>query len=110
MSLLTDIHSCISGIVAKCYPLTAPDLPVTPFAIYNQVSKVASTTVASGISIDNSSIQIDIFSKTYAEAHSLADQIRIAIMNIGGIPTSFSDMYESEVKIYRVSQDFSFWH
>lgn len=110
MSLLTDVQACISTIVSKCYPLTAPDLPVPPFAIYNLVSKVPSTTVSSGISIDNSSIQIDIFAKTYAEAHSLADQVRVAIMNIGGIPTSYSDMYESEVKIYRVSQDFSFWH
>jgi len=60
--------------------------------------------------LDNTRLQIDVFATTYSEVQDLADQIRSAMLALDIIPISSGDLYESEVKLYRVTQDFSVWY
>ena len=109
MNILESIQASLTSVVGRCYPMTAPVKPITPFAIYSQVANSPEVTLTTEIPIENTHIQVDVFSKSYSEVQSQADAIRSAMIAIGGIPQSAMDIYESEVKLYRVTQDFSFW-
>lgn len=110
MSLLTSIQSAVNTAVGRCYPLTAPDKPTCPYAIYFQVSNTPNVVIDNTIAIENARIQVDVYAKTYAQCQSLADGVRSAMIGIDGIPLTAADLYEPEVKLYRVTQDFSFWY
>jgi len=64
--------------------------------------------------------QVDAWATTYTGAKTLADAIRGALDGYRGTASgtrigsclidSERDIYESEIKIYRVSQDYIVWH
>lgn len=110
MNLLESIQASLTTAVGRCYPMTSPVKPVTPFAIYSQITNLPQVNMATEVSIENTRIQVDVFSKSYSEVQTKADAVRSAMIALGGIPQSAGDIYESEVKLYRVTQDFSFWH
>jgi Protein of unknown function (DUF3168) len=110
MTILESVQSTIEAVVGRCYPMTVPDRPTLPYSIYLQVSNSPEVNMANSVPIENTRIQIDVFSTTYAEVQSLADAVRVAMMGLGGIPQTSGDIYESAVKSYRVTQDFSFWY
>lgn len=110
MSLIQTIQTTLTGIVGRSYPLMSPEKPTAPYAIYSQVSNTPEVTIGNSIPIDNTRIQIDVFAKTYAEVQSLSNQVKTAMMALSAVPLSAGDLYESEVKLYRVTQDFSVWN
>jgi hypothetical protein len=109
MNIIETIQTTISGIVGRCYPLTVPEKPIAPYAIYSQVSVIPNLSVQNSISLDNTRLQVDIFAKDYAQCQSLSLLVRAALLALGVQPLSSGDLYESEVKLFRVSQDFSIW-
>ena len=109
MISMKDIQVAVAGVVGRCYPLTVPEKPVAPYAIYMQVSNTPEVTMENTIPVESTRVQVDVFSKTYAEVQDLSDQIRSVMMSLGAIPLSAGDLYEGEVKLYRVTQDFSIW-
>lgn len=110
MSILTDIQAAVGALVnGRCYPLNAPEKPVTPYAVYFQVANAPEVTMATEVPVENTRVQVDIYAKTYAEVQSLADSIRSAMMGINAVPLLSVDLYEQDVKLYRVAQDFSIW-
>ena len=109
MSVLTDIQSAIQAVVGKCYPMVAPEKPVVPYAVYFQVANSPEVTVETRIPIENTRFQVDVYAKTYGQAQTLANDVRTAMMGLKAVPISAQDLYEDEVKLYRVLQDFSIW-
>lgn len=110
MSILTDIKTAIGALVSgRCYPLIAPEKPVAPYAVYFQVANAPEVTMETTVPVENTRVQVDVYAKTYAEAQSLADAARSAMLNLGAVPLLSVDLYEQEVKLYRVAQDFSIW-
>lgn len=110
MTLLETVQSTISGVVGRCYPLVSPEKPIAPYAIYSQITNAPEVTMQSSVPIENTRLQIDVFAKTYAEVQSLADQVRSVMLAINITPISAGDLYEAEVKLFRVTQDFSVWY
>lgn len=109
MSVLTDIQAAIQGVVGKCYPMVAPEKPAVPYAVYFQVANAPEVTVATEVPIENTRVQVDVYAKTYSQVQTLADGIRSAMLGLKAVPILAQDLYEDEVKLYRVTQDFSIW-
>lgn len=109
MNILQSIQNAVSNVVGHCYPITVPEKPDVPYAVFMQVSNTPEVTVENEIPVESSRIQVDVFAKTYSQVQDLADQVRSAMMDLGAIPLSSGDLYESDVKLYRVTQDFSIW-
>lgn len=110
MSTLTEIKTAIGNLVSgRCYPLIAPEKPVAPYAVYFQVANAPEVTMENTVPVENTRVQVDAYAKTYAEAQSLAESIRSAMLSLGAIPLLAVDLHENEVKLYRVAQDFSIW-
>lgn len=110
MNMIETIQAAIAGVVGNCYPITSPEKPTIPYAVYMQVSNAPEVSMESQVPIENTRLQVDVFAKTYAQVQTLADQIRSAMLALNVTPLSAGDLYESEVKLYRVTQDFSVWY
>jgi hypothetical protein len=109
MSVLSDIQSAVQGVVGKCYPMVAPEKPPIPYAVYFQVANSPEVTTDNTIPIENTRVQIDVYASTYAQVQQLSGDVRTALLNIGAVPIMAQDLYEDEVKLFRVMQDFSIW-
>lgn len=110
MTILENIQATLTAIVGRSYPLVSPEKPTAPYAIYSQITNAPEVTMESAVPIENTRLQIDVFAKTYAEVQTLADQVRSAMLGLNITPISAGDLYEAEVKLFRVTQDFSVWY
>ena len=109
-SFYTAAQSTFSG---RLYPMVAPQTVTLPYAVYQVISQVPSNVLADTPGLFNSRLQVDIFTRLYAEAQTLKGQIRSAMSSGFGrnaSEISSQDLYEEEVKLYRVSMDWSIWH
>ena len=88
-----------------------PSEPVAPYSVYQRVSVIPEFTQADGNLIDNVIVQIDVYADTYADATKLADAIRTKLTgpNFNAVPQSMTDIFETEIRLFRIMQDFSFW-
>jgi hypothetical protein len=113
MSIEQQLATTLSALVSgRIYPLTAPDSPVTPYIVYHNIANTPENTLADGVPINNSRIQVDCYDKTYSAVKTLAASV-ISSMSVApftNIATLNQDIYEAEVKLFRVQQDFSIWY
>lgn len=109
-----QLYTALSGLAGgQIYPLLAPQTVTAPFVVYTRISGTEENTLASGQPIQNTRLQIDSYDVSYANVQALADAVKAAVMGMSGNPlpiTAATDLYEAEVKLFRVTQDFGFWH
>lgn len=113
-SLVTALSGLASG---RVYPVVAPPDVSAPWITYFRVGGAPQHTLNDGESITHTRMQIDCFAETYSAAQALANSIYTAVTGMGatGIfdplrASAPEDLYEEAVGLYRVTQDFSFWH
>ena len=107
------LFSTLTGLVSgRVYPMTAPDSPVAPFIIYQNITNSPENTLSDGIPINNTRMQIDAYAKTYADVKILAASIQSTMQSASftNILSTNQDLYEQEVKLYRVQMDYSIWY
>ena len=116
MSLAAQVFSLLSGATAagvKVYPMAAPDQTQAPFITYQRVSAVSANVLdGSNVSLLNTHIQIDIFSKSYAQVQAIFSAVDLLLMSGFDqvISVQNQDIYEAEVDLYRVLAEYSIWH
>ena len=109
-ALVAALNPLFTGGV---FALIAPDTPATPFAVYQIVASAPENTLAQGVTLENDRYQVDIYAPLYQDVHDLADSARAALIAIAW-PLSFvfltqTDQFEAELKLHRVTMDFSVW-
>ena len=107
-TLFTTLSALAGG---RVYPLIAPDSPIKPFIIYQNIANTPEVTLANGVPISNTRMQIDCYDKTYAAVKAFAAAVQAAMTSatFTNVPLMNQDLYEQEVKLYRVQLDFSIW-
>ncbi len=113
--LAERLVTLLSGVAGgRVYPLVAPQPATTPYVIYQRVASSVENVLAGNGSppINNTRLQIDIYAKTYAESQSVADSVESAMLGWSerNVQLSSLDLYEDDVKLFRVLMDFSVWH
>lgn len=106
----TGLQSTFSG---RLYPQVAPDTVQLPYAVYAVVSQVPQSVLKGTPGLFQTRLQLDIFGVTYASVQTLKDAARAAAATTFGdaaVEVSSLDLYEDEVKLHRVSMDWSVWH
>lgn len=111
MSIEEDL-SVVLQPVAKAYPFVAPDNVAPPYITYFAVVSIPENTLSSGVSIINTRFQIDVFGKTYASMKTLVASLVTAMSAapFKNVQLSRQEFYEQELRIYRMSLDYSVWH
>jgi hypothetical protein len=94
------------------FPINADEGVQPPYVVYHRIS-ADEENVLSGVSgLTNTRMQVDVYARTYGQAVAIAAQIDAlmaswAVQNVGLIA---QDLYEAEVKLFRISADYSIWH
>lgn len=109
MNLETAIAALLKS-VAPTTPFASADPAVRPRITYQTISGNYNENLG-GEGPYRGQRQIDVWSLSYAEAHGLADQAKVALRNglmVGSI-TDNPDDYETDTKLHRVSFDVAAW-
>lgn len=107
------IFSTLNGLVGgRCYPMVAPDSPTCPYIVYQNIANKPEVCLDGNIPISNTRMQIDAYEKTYSGVKTLKASIDAAMLAAAfkNVPLMQQDIYEAEVKLYRVQQDYSIWY
>lgn len=110
MTIQEQLLAQIGGI-APTHAIIAPQNSVLPYITYQRISNQVNNTLANGPSIDNTRMQIDIFASTYASAQTVAQAVTAAMKawSVQNVKLLEYDLYESDVRVFRVLMDFSIW-
>ncbi|MDR8398277.1 DUF3168 domain-containing protein [Paraburkholderia sp. USG1] len=95
------------------YPDVAPAGASTPYIVYQSVGGVDETTFDGTDTLQNSRMQVAVWSATRAEAASIIKQVRAALTAepVAGVPIGAPvSVYEDATKLYGSRQDFSIWY
>jgi|LakMenEpi03Aug12_release.lakeMendotaPanAssembly.Ray.scaffolds.fasta_scaffold669702_2 hypothetical protein len=108
----TSIFNALKALVSnRCYPLQMPENPTYPAIVYSRIAGTPFNVLDTSASIDQVRMQVDCYALTYDGAKTLSDSVRGAMESAAfkGTLQFDTDLYESEVKVYRVVMDFYVW-
>ena len=115
MTVQEQILALLSGGTAagtRVYPLTAPDQVVKPYITYQRISSNSENVLSGNSGLTNTRMQIDVYATTYAEATSIAVQVDalMSAWSVQNVSIQLQDFFEDQVKLFRISHDYSLWH
>ena len=115
MTIQQQILTLLSGGTAagaRVYPLTAPDAVPKPYITYQRVSSNSENVLSGSSGLTNTRMQIDVYAMTYAEATSIAAQVDalMSAWSVQNVSITLQDFFEDQVKLFRISHDYSLWH
>ena len=110
----------VKAITTRCYPVTIPQSPTYPLILYTKITGMRDHHLQGPSGHAHPRLQIESWSKSYSEAKTLAAAIRKALDGYSGTASgtvirsclieSERDIYESEIEVYRIVQDWFTWH
>ena len=113
MTIETTIYTALSSLASgKVYPLVAPEKVSAPYIVYSRISSTPENTLDGGATIDLVRIQVDTYANTYSAVKSLAESVRSAMESSASIKATLQsdqDLFEPDLKFYRISQDYYVW-
>ena len=115
MSIQEQLETLLSSACGVgVFPIVAPQNEPYPYITYQRVISTNENVMDGNGNppINQCRMQIDVWSKSYSQSQSLTDKVTSAMLgwSIQNIQLSSRDMYEAEVKIYRMSMDYSIWY
>jgi hypothetical protein len=120
-SIITGDATVAALIVARFYPITAPQNVTKPYATYQRIGGVRHRSVDGPAGLASPRYQVDAWATDIDEARSLSAAIRRAIDGFkgdaGGLTIHeivmddepFED-FEPDTLLYRASADYIVWH
>lgn len=108
-----QVVSALGSVVGgRIFPNTAPNNTQTPYVVYLRVASAPENTLADGVPIENTRVQIDCFDTTYAAALTLAEGVKAALRasSLTFVLLMEQDQFEFDARLHRVILDFSIWH
>lgn len=97
----------------RVYPDVAPAGAALPRIVYQGVGGVDETTFDGADTLQNSRMQVVVWSTTRGEAAIIIQQVRAALTAepVLGVPIGAPvSVYEDDTKLYGSQQDFSIWY
>ena len=110
-----DLATLLNGL---CPSGISPEVAIQnsafPYLVYRRMpSSIANTLAGNGQPpINNTQFEISAWSDSYGGAVALAAQVTAAMQGWGtqNVLLREQDMFESDVRLFRVVQDYSVWH
>ncbi len=113
MSMEEALQAMLAAqVTANVWPIVPAQGADFPHVTYQGVYSATENVLNGPPPINQTRLQIDVWSRTYAEAKAIAKQITAA-MQAWGIQNwqiGSQDLYESAVQIYRIKMEFSVWY
>jgi hypothetical protein len=120
-SRLTGFAGLSALVVSRVYPVNLPQNPAVPAVTYQKIGGESEQGMAADHGMTHPLVQFDCFAATYSAAWAVARQVRNALERWSGseagvtildtlIEREGQDIYEDDVKLFRVSMDYTIWH
>jgi len=117
---LLEYSENVRDITTRCYPVKIPQGPTYPLIVYTKITGIRDHVLKGSTGHAHPRFQIEAWAKTYAEVKALAVAIREALDGFSGtvegvhigscLIETERDIYETEIEVYRVVQDWMIWH
>ena len=93
------------------FPNLAAQEAEPPYIVYQRIVSITHNNLLGPSDLQNTRVQIDAYAKTYAQAQQIASDIRLAMLAapFTNLQISEQDFFETEVRLHRVSLDYSIW-
>lgn len=113
-----DVSALTNG---RIYPILRPQTAALPAITYQRITTTRVDPLEAAVPLADARLQLDCWATSYATAKELATKVRRALAGQsypdGPSPTLAAirplendrDDFETDTKIYRVSQDYSVW-
>lgn len=104
-----------SGASARIYPLLMQQSSAHPAVTYQRISapRVETASLSGQNARVRCRMQLDCWARTFAQALSLSDAVRAAMLGASTFTALALDerhTYEDDTSIYRISADYSCWY
>ena len=112
-TLIENMQAVLAPLAAggAWYAVNSVEPPVYPYIVFQRIISPTNNTLLGASDVQNTIIQIDIYSNLISEAATLAVTLAsaLAAAPFTAIQQSSQDLYEPDVKAHRVSSDWSCW-
>jgi hypothetical protein len=106
---LSTSATVVNQVGTRIYPLVASQNPTTPYCTYQRISGSGEYHTQGYATLERVRIQIDSYSTGYTAAKTIAAGIKTAMESATGysvVEYTDMDLFESDVTLFRVMQDF----
>lgn len=113
-SLIQDLQAHLATLnpAGKVwYGVNTTEPPVYPYIVWTRVASTPNVTLAGPSDLQNTRIQIDILARHISEAVGLESALEAAMAawSVQNVPLSSLDLFEDEIRAYRIVKDYSVW-
>ena len=113
-TLVQDVQAVLATLAPAggvWYAVNTTEPPVYPYILWIRVASTPNVSLAGPSNLQNTRIQIDIFSRQVSELLAMESALEAAMAASGlqNVPLSSMDLYEEPVRAYRASKDYSVW-
>ena len=112
-ALFQDLYALLNPITAggAWYIVNTQEPPTYPYIVFQRVSSGANVTFDGASDLQNSRIQIDIWSRQISEAVSIENAVEnaMAAWPTSNVQLDSSDTYDDTVRAFRIIKDYSVW-
>ena len=93
------------------YAVNITQPPVYPFIVWSRVVSTANAALQGPSDLQNTRVQVDIYSRRISEAVALESAVEAAFAGwaVQNVPVLSADGFEEEVRAYRITKDYSVW-
>ncbi len=93
------------------FPNLAAQGTPAPYIVYQRIHSETNNQLQGPSDLQNTRIQIDAYASTYAGVQQLAASIRSSMKTAAftNVQLSEQDFYELDVRLHRISLDYSLW-
>ena len=112
-TVIEDLRAVLNPLAANgaWYGLNSTEPPAFPFIVFSRVSSTPNVALGGQSNVQNTRFQIDIYSRQISEAASIENALEAAMSSWStqNVPLSSRDVYEGDVKAFRIIKDYSVW-
>lgn len=112
--LIEDLQALLTTLAPTggvWYQVNTAEPAVYPYIVFQRVSSTPNVSLAGQSLLQNTRVQIDIYSRTISAVAALEVLLEAAFTawSVQNVPIGSQDLYEDSVKAFRVSKDYSCW-
>jgi hypothetical protein len=109
--MLTATEPTLAPAGGVWYAVNTTEPPVYPYILWIRVASPPNVSLSGPSNLQNTRIQIDIFSRQVSELLGLESALEAAMVAsaLQNVPLNSQNLYEEPVRAYRVTKDYSIW-
>lgn len=117
--LETKLYTALTGSTLiteyaglRIYPVKLPQQVEFPCISYQRIAGGQVSGLDGYLTLENPTIQIDVWSSTYLAGKTLADNVHAVLdgtTTFRSVLVNDNDLYDDSVEVFRVTMDFSCW-